>query len=56
MDIERNIAYAPRTRALAGDIAGLRGGCVGCKDCSGLCDALMEALYLPGVVLREKEA
>ncbi len=56
MDIDRRIAHAPRSRALAGQIAGLRGGCVGCTDCTGLCLALIEALILPGVVLKEKPA
>jgi len=56
MEIERNIAHAPRTRALAGNVAGLRGGCVGCKECSGLCEALIEALTLPDMILKEKSA
>ena len=56
MTIERTIAHAPRSRALSSHIAGLRGGCVGCKDCTGLCTALIETLTLPGMILKEKEA
>jgi len=56
MKIERTVAHAPRARALTGRIASLRGGCVGCKDCTGLCTALIETLTLPGMILKEKEA
>ncbi|SMH51604.1 hypothetical protein [Maritimibacter sp. HL-12] len=56
MEIERNIAHAPRSRAVAGSIAGLRGGCVGCKECTGVCQALIEALTLPDTILKEKSA
>lgn len=56
MQIRRDIAHAPRARALGQKIANLRGGCVGCQSCSGLCTALLEALTLPDLVLKEKEA
>ena len=56
MERDRQIAHAPRSRALAGQIAGLRGGCVGCTECAGLCTALIEALTLPGMILKEKQA
>jgi len=56
MQIDRDIAHAPRSRALGHRIASLRGGCIGCKDCTELCAALMEALTLPETVLWEKQA
>ena len=56
MQIRRDIAHAPRARALGRTVAGLRGGCVGCEGCAGLCTALLEALTLPDLVLKEKQA
>ncbi|MCB1348426.1 MAG: hypothetical protein R3D80_04155 [Paracoccaceae bacterium] len=53
---KREVAHAPRTRALAVQIANLRGGCVGCSDCAGCCTALLDALILPDLVLKEKKA
>lgn len=51
MSIDRLAGFAPRTRALASDLAVLQGPCVGCTDCEGLCRELIEALVLPDVVL-----
>lgn len=51
MTIERELAFAPKTKALAQKIAALREPCVGCKHCTGLCEALIEALTLPEVLL-----
>ena len=56
MQIRRDIAHAPRARALGRQIATLQGGCVGCENCAGLCTALLEALTLPDLVLKEREA
>ena len=56
MQIDRDIAHAPRSRALGHKVARLQGGCVGCRDCSGLCAALLEVLTLPDLVLKEKSA
>lgn len=54
MQVKREYGFAPRTRALAGEVAALSGGCVGCKDCNGLCEALLEALTLPDMILKDK--
>jgi formate hydrogenlyase subunit 6/NADH:ubiquinone oxidoreductase subunit I len=56
MQIRRDIAHAPRVRALGRTVAGLQGGCVGCQGCAGLCTALLEDLTLPDLVLKEKQA
>ena len=56
MQTRRDIAHAPRARALSHQIATLQGGCVGCPGCDGLCSALIEALTLPDHVLKEKQA
>lgn len=56
MQIRRDIAYAPRARALGHELARLEGDCVGCKNCTGICTALLEALTLPDFVLKEREA
>ena len=29
-----------------------RGRCIGCRDCTGVCRALLEMLSVPGTVLR----
>lgn len=51
MKIERKAAFAPRTSALALDLASLQAPCVGCDGCTGLCDALIDALTLPDLLL-----
>ncbi len=56
MQIRRDIAHAPRARALSRQLANLQGGCVGCDGCTGLCTALLEALTLPDLILKEKAA
>ncbi len=54
MQVGRQIGYAPLVTDMAKQIADLRGACVGCKDCRGLCHALIETLSLPEAVLDEK--
>lgn len=56
MDIERAIGKAPRTVALAEDLARLSCGCVGCTACRGLCQALIDLLILPEIVVKGKTA
>jgi hypothetical protein len=51
MTTDRKTGYAPKTRALADDIARLQGPCVGCEGCEGLCMALIEAMVLPDLIL-----
>ena len=55
MSTKRLTAHAPRTTALARKIADLRRGCVGCKNCRGLCAELVELLSLPEAVLDPPE-
>lgn len=55
MDIKLDIGRAPRTTALAQQIATMRGGCVGCDECRGICPALIEAMTLPGAVLGARD-
>ena len=54
MQIKRSKAETPKANALATELSGLYGPCVGCSDCSGLCTALIDALILPDVILRKK--
>ncbi|WP_146347834.1 hypothetical protein [Falsiphaeobacter marinintestinus] len=54
MDISRSKAVTPRLSALSVDLDQLQGPCVGCADCVGLCEALLEALFVPDVVLSRK--
>jgi hypothetical protein len=33
-----------------------RGNCIGCRDCKGLCQALLELAFLPETVLKSAPA
>lgn len=55
MKIERKIAESPRARAIAERVSGLPGPCVGCRECRGLCEALLDALVLPEIILHPKK-
>ena len=54
MMTERQIGHAPRTQALGKEIMSVQGPCIGCKECTGLCAALIEALSLPDMVLNRR--
>ena len=56
MKIDRAAAFAPRTQALAEGISQLQGPCVGCVGCNGLCNALIEAILLPELILSKGRA
>lgn len=56
MDINRKAAFAPRTRALASELAMLQGPCVGCEGCEGMCKELIEAIVLPDAILKKGSA
>ncbi|MDF0599852.1 hypothetical protein P1J78_03810 [Psychromarinibacter sp. C21-152] len=51
MDIQRHIAHAPRTQDLGRGVAALTQPCVGCTDCRGLCQTLIELMTLPEVIV-----
>ncbi len=52
MDIERVAGFAPRTRALGESLVQLNEPCVGCKECRGVCHALLDLMSLPDLVLK----
>lgn len=56
MQSQRKIAHAPRSRALADNLATMNSTCVGCEGCEGLCAALIDAMLLPEIVLRDRGA
>ena len=56
MGISREIGQAPRVCALAAELNTLNILCIGCKDCDGLCHALIEALVVPGIILKRRLA
>jgi formate hydrogenlyase subunit 6/NADH:ubiquinone oxidoreductase subunit I len=33
---------------------GPRGNCIGCQDCTGLCQAVMEMAWVPETVLKSR--
>ena len=51
MIVDRKIATAPRTEALAHDVAGLADPCIGCEGCRGVCAAMIDAMVLPDLIL-----
>lgn len=51
MQISRSKATASKVTALATEVSGLKGPCVGCNNCVGLCEALIDALVLPDLIL-----
>ena len=51
MIIDRKIASAPRTEALAHNVAGLNGPCIGCEGCRGVCAAMIDAMLVPDIIL-----
>lgn len=56
MNRSREVGHAPRVRALAREIDTCSGPCIGCSECDGLCEALIEALVVPQVVLKNRSA
>ena len=51
MSITRSRGETRRTEALATQIAGMATPCVGCTNCRGLCQELIEAIVLPDLIL-----
>lgn len=51
MQSDRLIGHAPQSRAIGDKLMTIQGGCIGCKGCTGLCQALIEALSVPDAVL-----
>ncbi|WP_421904566.1 hypothetical protein [Mameliella sp.] len=51
MQSDRLIGHAPRARAFGEKFYATGGTCIGCKECTGLCHALIEALVVPDSVL-----
>ena len=54
VDITRNRGEIKRSEALAERIANLGTPCLGCRDCRGLCAALLEAMVIPDVILNDE--
>ena len=52
MQMDQVVGYAPRTRSVADELSSLSNGCVGCTSCRGLCDALLDALLVPGLIVK----
>ncbi len=56
MNISRNKSGTGRSDALASTLNTLQGPCVGCRECTGLCAALIDALVLPDLILSKRTA
>jgi NAD-dependent dihydropyrimidine dehydrogenase PreA subunit len=55
MRADRKIAHAPRTAQIAQAVARMPSTCIGCTGCVGLCQAMLEVMMLPDVVLHARE-
>ena len=53
MDISRTPLDTPHIDKLSVQIDGLKGPCVGCSDCLGMCRALFDALTVPDTILKK---
>lgn len=51
MQSDRLIGHAPRSQAFGETFYNTDGTCIGCKDCTGLCKALIDVLVVPETVL-----
>ena len=51
MKISRNKVETPNINNQSSQIVGLQGPCVGCTDCTGMCQALIDALTVPDLIL-----
>ena len=56
MTSDRFAAHAPRSQALSMELATLQGPCIGCTGCQGVCAALIQAMTLPEIILRDRSA
>ncbi len=54
--VTRSPAPQARTRKIAEEIPTLRGPCIACADCQGLCAELIEVMTLPDAIVRKKPA
>lgn len=55
MQVTQGTTGTAQTRTLALKLSALRGDCIGCRDCTGHCRALAEALMLPEVLLYRRD-
>jgi len=53
MKISHNQASTPHTDHLSLQIDSLQNPCIGCNDCTGLCNALIDMLTLPDIILNK---
>lgn len=51
MTVSRGHIETPRIDDLTSNLFALQGPCIGCSGCSGVCDALIDALIVPDLVL-----
>lgn len=50
MITRRNVGHAPRVTEVAKELGEI-GCCIGCENCRGLCQAVIEAIAVPEAVL-----
>lgn len=56
MIVSRTTAATPICETVRADISQISGPCVGCKDCLGLCAALIDVLFLPDLILTKGDS
>jgi hypothetical protein len=55
MEIARTKTSDRHTRDLQEELSTLRGPCVGCTDCDGICAELFDTIVLPDVILSKRK-
>lgn len=53
MKIDRSFPPSPRSKELLSKLNELYGPCIACKTCDGLCEALIDALMLPDIIVKD---
>lgn len=51
----RSRAPHQRTTTLAKEVPQLRGPCIACAECHGICEELIETLTLPDAILAKRK-
>jgi len=52
MQMEQKGGHAPRSETVAQDLVSLKGPCIDCETCKGVCVELIEVMTVPNIVLR----
>lgn len=49
--VKRLVGHAPQVASVADTLSQMKGPCIGCPRCQGLCQALIDVVVVPKVIL-----